>query len=484
MNERNHTMKHIHCLLVCSAFLAGGALAEDRPPEAAVKEQESWFWNFGADLRVRQEIMDHIPGHPGDPGGAYPTPAGRNLNWIRIRPRAWTRFGTESANIYFRVADEMREYVVKNGKRRDDRSYTPPDELIVDNLYLDLKGLFDDALDLRSGRQDLFDNGRPAFGAGRLLMDGTPYDGSRSINFDAIRATWHITEKTTLDLLAIYNADENELHLGRPTPHPRAANAIDPRDSAEMDEFGGGFYLKSREIADELPFELYYIYKRETSSHLKGARQPGRYVNTLGGRLIPKLTDTLTAEFEAAAQVGEKDSGASTSGAMGFAGLTYRPDSETFGSVKPFLKASVYYLSGDRRRNDPENRDTSWNPVWGRWPQDSEMLVYGPLYGLGYWSNLLYPSAGGGLDLGRHHKLNLYAGPMFAAVDDKLGGGDGNYQGTLGVIRYDFPIWKNPKEGGWGEIFGHVMAEAFCPGEYYESDQTAYFFRWEIYATF
>lgn len=470
------------CLFLCAAAGAGAAPSPAAAEQAA--ETQPPAWTLGADLRVRQELMDNIPGHPGDPLSHCPAPSGKNLNWLRVRPRVWTRFESDDCGLYLRLADEMREHFVENGTPRGKRSYNPPDEVIVDNLYLDLRGLLNGRLSLRIGRQDFLDAGRPAFGSGRLLMDGTAYDGSRSAYFDAVRATWRVTDKTDLDALAIYNRGENLLRLGRPTPSPRAANAIDPRDSAEMDEYGGGLYLRSRALGDGLPFELYYLFKRENSRRLLGARRPGRRTHTIGGRLLPEITETLSAEFEGAVQSGQKDGGASTAGALAFAGLTYRPAAACFGGARPFLKASCHYLSGDRRRGGAGDRDTAWDPLWARWPQDSEMLVYGPLYGLGYWSNLLFPSAGGGLDIAAHHRLNLYAGPMFAPAKDGLGGGDGPYRGLLAVLRYDFPIWKNRGAGGIGEVFGHVMAEGFRPGGYFESDRTAYFLRWEITARF
>lgn len=437
---------------------------------------EEQGWILGGDLRVRQEAMDNIPGHPGDPSSPYPTASGKNLNWIRYRPRLWTGYSGENSGFYFRVADEMRETIVRHGKSRKDCSYSFPDEIVVDNLYLYFNGLWDGLVDVKAGRQDFVDGGRPAFGAGRLLMDGTGYDGSRTSYFDALRLTFHLTEKSTLDVFGIYNDGQNPLRLGHPTPSPRAANAIDPRDSDEMDEFGGGLYYKGRELGDDFPCEIYYVFKRETPFHRLGERQPGRDTHTVGARLTPRLSETLTAEFEGAFQLGEKDNGADVSGAMGFAGLTYRPVAEA-GSPRPFFNASVYYLSGDSRRG-AEDRDTSWNPLWGRWPQCSEMLVYGPLYGLGYWSNMTYPSLGAGLDIAPRHRLNAYAGPMFCAVQDGLGGGDEMYKGLLGVARYDFPILREHN------LFGHVLAEVFEPGDYYVTDKTAYFLRWELSVAF
>jgi hypothetical protein len=472
------TMKN--STLICIGSMLAIAVSVYATEEEKLEEFD---WSIGADFRVRQEIMDNIPGHPGNPGSAFPAASGKNNNWFRFRPRVWTELGNDDFGLYFRIADEMREHVTKNGKRRDNRSYNFPDEVIVDNLYFEFKSLFDDRLRLRIGRQDFIDRGRPAFGSGRLLMDGTAYDGSRSAYFDAVRATLKLGEKATLDGLAIYNAGENHLRWGRPTPHPRAINAIDPRDSADMDEYGGGLYFKSQQLGDDLPFELYYLAKRETNYRLLGVKKPGRLVHTWGARFAPRFSETLSAEFEAAVQSGEKDSGATTSGMMGYAGLTYRPALDMPRGLSPYVRASCYYLYGDDGENGRDNRDTGWDPLWSRWPQDSEMLVYGPLYGLGYWSNLIYPAVTIGVDSKVRHRFKCYAGPMFCAEDDGYGGGDSSYQGMLAVARYDFPLRTAGKNERF-DISGHVMGEVLQPGDYYITDKTAYFVRWEIVVRF
>jgi hypothetical protein len=120
-----------------------------------------------------------------------------------------------------------------------------------------------------------------------------------------------------------------------------------------------------------------------------GTKLQGRIVNTWGARVMPKLTETLSAEFEGAVQAGQKDGGAATAGYLGYGGLTYRPLVDS--TAKPFFTGSCYYLSGDKDRGTDDN-DTAWDPLWSRWPQVSELYVYNFTYGVGYWSNLLYPS--------------------------------------------------------------------------------------------
>ena len=462
--------------IVFAAGLAGAVCAQETNPGSApeVKAKAGGLdWDGGADVRIRHELHDNVPQY--NANGAVSD----NESYLRIRPRVWGQVKNDDFRLYLRLTDEFREYF----HPRESRHSQFPDEVIVDNLYLDLYNLFGDRVDVRIGRQDFFGAQGPVYGAGRVLVDGTPGDGSRTVFMDAIKATVKFDEKNTLDLLAIYNNPDNELSWG----HPKRADGSSPKErsltynvpgSTGMAEYGGGLYFRSKEFS-EFPFEGYYLFKRETHAHLPGGGyQQGRKTHTLGTRLMPKLTETLSAELEGAAQAGEKDWGKAVRGYMGYAGLTYAPEA---GAVKPFCTLSVYYLSGDRHHAADDN-DTAWNPLWARWPQFSEMYPYHDK-GVCYWSNLIYPSIAAGVGFANGHKVVANVGPMYAAVEDGLGGSDGDLYGWFGMIRYDFPLLRNIF-GKRGDITGHVTAEVLDPGDYYTSDTVAYFLRWEVVARF
>jgi hypothetical protein len=430
-------------------------------------------WDGGADLRIRQELSDNLP----LAGGS----TAKNASYLRIRPRVWGQVKNEDFKFYIRAAEEFREYFQPS----ESRNYQTPDEVLIDSLYLDLYNLFDGKLDLRIGRQDFFGATGPTYGAGRVLCDGTPADGSRTVFMDAIKATVKFDDKNALDVLAIYNNPDTELSWGHAYKadgsewDERQLTSINGR-STDLTEWGGGLYFKSKEFA-RVPFELYYLYKRESKARMSsGTKLQGRIVNTWGTRLTPQLTETLSAELEGAVQAGEKDGGASTSGYMGYAGLTYKPLVDS--TSKPYFTGSCYYLSGDNDRGTGDN-DSAWDPLWSRWPQFSEMYVYGTTYGVGYWSNMIYPSLETGVGFSPGHKVKASVGPMYAASDDNLGGGGGDFYGWLGVVRYDFPLFKNIF-GKRGDLSGHVTAEVLDPGDYYSSDTVSYFLRWEVVAKF
>jgi len=464
-------------LPVCAQEVKPKAAAEGVKPAVAADAvkpaaDKGLDLDAGADLRVRQEVLGNMP----ERNKTFMP----DQNYIRYRPRVWGQVKNDDFKLYMRVTDEMRSYTEPNVP-----NYRWPDEAFLDNLYLDLYNLFGGLVDIRAGRQDFYGANGPTYGAGRVLLDGTPNDGSRTVYMDAIKATVKFDEKNSLDLLAIYNSPNNQLNLGHSYPYQDDERPL--TGGINETEWGGGLYYRSKEIA-EVPFELYYLYKRETKSkttRTSGGTSAsyvadGRDTHTWGARVMPKISDTVSAEVEGAVQAGQKDSGAATSGYMGYAGLTYKPLVDF--TAKPYLTGACYYLSGDKDQGAGSN-DSAWDPLWARWPQFSELYVYNTIYGIGYWSNLIYPHVDAGVDLGPGHKVSSSLGPMYTAVEDGLGGGDGNLRGWLGMIRYDFPLAKNIF-GKRGELFGHVTAEVLDPGDYYTSDQWAYFLRWEINARF
>ena len=444
-------------------------------------------FDAGADLRVRQEIMHNVPGLPGAPGAVMPRAYKEMQNHIRYRPRVWARLDAEPFTLYGRLVDEMREYPVKNGVKRRNRSYTFPDEIVLDNLYLEGRGLFDGLLDLRLGRQDLLERGHSVFGLDRVLQDGTPYDGSRSCFADMARFTFHTSDTSKLDAFALYDNSRNDIRWGNRLSRGRPLTAIHPGDTPEMDEWGGGLVWHDRLVDGRLPYQLYVLHKHaEAYTAPGGARIPDKQVTTVGARVQPEANDNLSFDFDAAQQFGTRANGTQAGGAMGYAAVDVHK-AKSYAGIRPYTRLSAYYLSGDRRRTGSHDNDTAWDPMWARAPQDSELMQYGTLYGLGYWSNMLYAKWTLGADLGARHALCAYSGPMWAAVQDRLGHADGSggslFKGVLSAVRYDFPLRLAPK-GARGadrfEVFGHLLAEVFNPGDYYDSSRPAYFLRWEL----
>ena len=483
-------MKNLLSLCVLSAALAAGAQTNAVPE--MVTESSGLEADAGADLRVRQEIMHNVVGNPGDAGAMMPSAYKKNVNHIRFRPRVWGRLDYENFTLYGRLVDEFREHIVKNGVSRKYRAYNFPDEVALDNLYLEGRDLFDGFFDFRIGRQDLFERGHSVFGLDRTLFDGAPYVGSRSAYADMLKMTFHTSDTSKLDAFALYDNGRNMYRYGSRHSRGRPMNAIHPADSPEMDEWGGGLVWHDSLFDKRLPYKLYMIHKHnEDYTAFNGRHVGDKQLTTFGVFLQPELTENISFELEGAHQFGTADSGRKQAGGtMGYVAVDFHKDRSSSG-IKPYSRLSAYYLSGDKHRTGADDNDTAWDPLWARWPQDSEMFQYGTMYGIGYWSNLIYTKLELGLNIGPHHRVQAYTGPIYAAAQDHLGHADGSgdsmFKGVLSVLRYDFPIILAPKNAHGAdrfEIYGHVMAELFNPGDYYDTSRPAYFFRWEIVVAF
>jgi len=436
--------------------------------DAVVKPAESGLkLDGGADLRFRDELKDGLPGSG--------VTAKKTENMVRLRSRLWGSASYEDYTLYGRIANEFRVYTTRTGKNRvpfasskaGSSTYAFPDELYFDNLYFDAKNLAGDRLDLRVGRQDL------KYGAGRIISDGSAGDGARSAYFDGVKATLHVTDKTSLDAFGVYMSDYDQAAIG---PYDRPMETINS-SYTDNEEAGAGLYLTVGEFK-AFPFEVYYVWKNETHSHTVGTRKYGRDFHTLGTRLMPKFNDRLSGEFELAVQTGETDDGRDIFGTMGYGGLTYAiaPDS----SLKPTITPAVLYLSGEDKPNSGD--DENWNAVFNRTTWFSVLMA--DQYKNYRWANLVYPHLAGTLSLPNSQKLKLHTGPVFCVEDDQPSNGTGDtYKGYMTYARYEAPLFKGFL-GKRSSLSHAVQLEVFQPGDYYETDDTAVFLRWEVVAKF
>lgn len=453
-------------------FAMGVALAAG----AAVADID---FNAGADLRIRQEIMENIPGLPGG-GRAGAFAAGKYANWMRFRARAWGEISGVTPNestwrLYARLADEPRWYVAPS----EPHKYAFPDELILDNLFLEAKDLFDGLMDISIGRQDMLF----LYGLNHIFVDGTPGDGSRSTYSDMVRVGFDFEDDRRLDLFALYNFDDCDIRWGTEKGHHRALSGLGGA-YADMDDWGFGA-IWSDKLAENVPYQLFVIQKNTASyKHPKYGKRPRTQRELFGTKVMPRIDEEWSLQFEAMGQVGDA-SGKTLYGASTYAGANWKSAREGW---KPFAKFGYEYKSGSKDAAKADGGHGTWDPMWARGAVESEMFLYGTLYGVGWWSNCHYPKLTLGVDFGKYHKVSAQFAPIFAATQDHLGGGNGNFKGFQTFLRYDFPIFTNTmrkdifnSETERGvEVFGHVLAEFFNPGDYYETDKPAYFVRWQV----
>ncbi len=429
-------------------------------PGAALASPGGWSFDAGADLRLRQEVFENIPIIRDPPG--Y-TRGGKN-NYFRIRPRVWGQVtAPEYLSLKVRMTEEFRDY-----EEPVNRSLNWPDEVVVDNLYVDLNNLFGGAADLRVGRQDLI------YGNGRVILEGTPKDGSRTIYIDAAKLTLKtLVPDTTIDVLGIYMPPENQLAINRENRDLNGqTSAFD-----DITESGGGVYLKNKSVA-KVPFEAYYLFKQESDWDSGPATNRVHHdtlnLHTVGFRLMPKFTDAIEGNLEAAYQMGEQGD-ADVTGSMVDAFVRCRMTP----TWEPWAKLGWYYISG----NDPETSDIEgWNPLWARWPQYSELYIYAwDADGAARWSNVSMPYAEVSFTPCKWFKGTAMAGYMMAPEND--GPGEGDVRGWLYVAKGEFTLAKGLLHKR-DKLTGHLWLEVFEPDDYYNVTDTGFFARWELMYAF
>lgn len=473
--------QHSQVMAAAVALVMGGVCgtyAEPATPTASTPA-----FRFGAAERLRQEYYDHIPVKVDPPGVAR----GGENDYFRFRTSLWGEFDAcKQVTFRVRAVNEMRSWLYPDVTEKPQRSTSEwPDEIVFDHAYADIHGLLGDTLDLRIGRQDLI------YGTGKVILEGTPGDGSRTIYFNAVKATYKGVAKNTIDVFGIYNESEDELAIN---PADRDLSGV-PRAQGGVTESGAGVYLKNQAIAD-LPFEAYALFKQEgeytsaaktnaagfvkppvawqTVNEQKKVVDNGEAdIGTLGVRLMPKFSETLSGNLELAGQFGERGD-ASILGYMADAFVVQKLG--VLPALKPAADAGVYYLSGD----DPSTKDDeSWDPLWARYPQFSELYVYAldnEETGA-RWSNLLMPHVGLTLNPLATLKTTASVGYLYAPEDDGPGGG--HERGWLAVLKNEFTLaqnWLRAKD----KLTGHLWLEALEPGDYYKVDDLALFARWEI----
>ena len=404
----------------------------------------------GAELRLRYDGTDNLPTSSRGESGS--------TEYARIRIRPWMMASYEDFGFLFRLADEFRTYRVPDSMSRKQRW---PDVLFIDNIYLQWERAFD-MLDFKLGRQDM------AFGAKRIISDGTGGDGSRSAFFDGLRVTWHADANRTMDIFGIYQASDDWLPtIGRTHANGKRTQDYDLNGYGQ-DEFGVGLYWQDRSCTD-LGYDAYYVAKGECRPTDAKYRREGRCsdYHTFGVRLLPRFTETLRGEMEISGQVG---SDAAIAG-QGYAGLTWEPRV----SAKPYLTGAFWILSGDE---DGERGNNAWHSVFNRETGLGESIA--PMYSKYNYTNLTYPHIASGCAIGDFSKVKCQLGPLFTAV--KEDDADGSFRGLYVQVKYEIhpeklfgiDLLKGGKISFQGEYFGK--------GDYFRDgcDHSAVFGRAEL----
>lgn len=447
-------------LLVAALLLAAG-------PAARAEER----FALSGDLRLRHTVLVGVGLRDGDPN------ADRTFQRYRLRLRADAAV-TRSVRATARLLWEGRHYAKPDGDAWPVAGFEAwyDGALLFDLLALEVRRPGGLPFDARVGRQEI------VLGDGWLVQDGTPIDGSRTGYFDAVRLTFgSASAGRTVDLIVL----DQSAGTGR-FPHPLFGGA---EDQLEQGERGAILYGRDERLVKGAKLDAYVVWKdaraNATPGNVRvnnGAPFPSPSdlgeVLTVGSRAEAVPAPGWELRAEGAAQRGRRNGRDLRS--FGVTGRVTRRFGRG-GNHRAHL--GFEQLSGD----DPASgRDESFDPLWGRWPQWSELLIYQwPLDSrVGEATNVRRLGAGLLLQLGGDSSLALDVHVLgadersarYATQAANLGGG--RSRGLLVTGR-----WRKAFDA---HVSAHVHAEYFRPGDFYAAHrrEESYFLRAEMNLAF
>ncbi|MCY2931958.1 MAG: alginate export family protein [Planctomycetota bacterium] len=338
-------------------------------------------------------------------------------------------------------------------------------EAVFDTFNIQWKNVLKLPVTVTVGRQALI------FGNGWLVLDGTPYDQSRTIFFDAVRTTIDFKEcKTSLDVVYLNQRSSPDAHL------PAIGQPDFP--NTEQDEQGVIVYASNTSLKDTV-FDTYFIYKHDDRvlSMADGVAPWQQGTNAdiyaVGNRLAGRAGANWSYLAEYAYEWGNKNG--QDINAFGFnSQLAYHLQDKW----KSNVRMSYEFLSGDRPSTKGVNEQ--FDPLWGRWARWSELysnaiaMEHRPgemanmhRFGPGFTCN---PSDSTQLDVDYHFLFtdtHSAAGlPYFSR--------EGDFRGQALVANFRYQMTKH--------IAHSVRAEVFFPGNYYSdaNNEVGAYFRYEL----
>ena len=400
-------------------------------------------FEYGFEQRVRNENWNNI--------FDYRDATDDERGQVRYRTRLWVK-APLTANIDFSLglAQETNQIFQPHAP-------THMDEGMFETAYVDVKRLFVKGLSLRVGRQNLIK------GEGFLILEGNPWDGSRSIYHNAAVLGYE-RGKAKLELIGIFDPRMDRF---LPRFNDKAHQLIEWNESAL-----GAYYTDNRFKKTSL--EAYLFYKREFGDirpQTHAQYQADRYVYTAGGRTVHKLPNAFSLTGEFAWQWGHQRPNREIRAWGGYGYLK-----RTFGAQKRHYATFGYWgMSG----SDPSTPNTigNWDPLFSRWPKWSEGYIYTQFkeVGVAYWTNtgmwqgeaVYVPWKPLSL---RGTVYQMHAYHPYPGSRQQYGNGTG--RGQEYQLRADLTVNKH-----WR---GHVLYESHVPGSFYAGKDMGFFFRTEV----
>lgn len=414
-------------------------------PETGEVISNPLTWGF--DIRLRTIWGDNLTTlNDSLPGGDLHFQRYRSRLWFKARP-------TKDIDANVRFVWEPR--VIQKPATTTGSRYVW-DEVVVDNLNVVVRDIFDLPLTVTAGRQDI------KLGNGWLVLDGTPLDGSRTIYFDALRLTARAESiQTTFDAIYLDQDYDGNRWIG---PWNQTGQNV-----IEQDERGFIFNVANRSIERTL-IEGHYIYKHDDARLVTGNNSD---LHTLGARVTHEFDDHWDIRSEGAFQWGRKNGNSLRAFAVNNR-LTYK----LLDDINNQFHVDYEYLSGD----DPgTGRVEAFDPLWGRWPQWSELYIYTIVLDTGRVAEITnLHRLGVGWSANPAKNITLRAGYNLLFADENTNRAGANFS-SGGAFRGQLVSgWLTYKFSD--HVSGHLVGEYFHPGNYYSSNASdpAMFFRYEL----
>ncbi len=398
--------------------------------------------------------------------------------FFRIRTSLWGQLDW-SRDLSFRVQlnNEFRYYTIVRQADKDAGKENTLDEVIFEHLYLKYTMPGANPLTFILGRQNL------TYGEGFILMDGAPWDGSRTIYHDAVKISYQQND-LTYDLLAISNprvdhrlpklkfTEKGGKYLGAPKTYDGDQILNDGLEEAL------GLYITKKMGASQL--ETYYFHKIEepnfalpTFPGITASQKSTLQLNTVGFRVTQPLTNALKLTTEWAVQQGSQGKN-DVSAFGGYANLSYT----VVPQKKGVLTGGLYVLSGDNPRTA---KVEGWNPLFSRWPKWSELYIYshtaennGGARKAAYWTNTIAPNVRFDMVLNPTVNLTFWVHHLDAFHPTASGAGTTRGDEVQLWVRFNF----NKR------LTAHFLADYFMPGDFYAQPRSgAAFIRGELLYT-
>lgn len=457
--------------------MACSAAAQYTPGKGyTIKLGECQKLNIGADTRIRLDHYDRDAWYGPDRDMVPVLEEGPALDYLRVRHRIWMRLDlADNLYVYGRVAQRWQHFSSRPGPTDNQDGYATweyPDEVYIDNLYIDVSKIGGTGWGLRLGRQDF------RLGNGMVVLEGTPYDQGRSIYMDGVVLS-HTSECDEIKFLAMYmdykdrflpiiNDQNRRLRRGRTT-----LAGVDWIHKFNKYVNTEAYYLfmdidDDREDAGEREsIEVNHPWPGAPSAFADENAE----INVAGLRLFGSPHALVDYSLEAAQQWGRFQGCMDMTGRMVDARLTLKTTECT--PLQPTLMLEYLYMSGDDQSSGDEFE--GWHPFLAEYPiWREELTVVGGVFN-GNWTNLNRARAAVEFKLLKNVKLTTAYDYLFADYGES-GLGNGDSYGHLVSVFLDYTPFP------W-LAFSVEAAELF-PGNYWQDGHNSEWVRLQTTLTF